>query len=117
TFPTRRDAAFLRDPSPDNRPLAFPYNKWHCSQWTVDQAAALLLCSAEVARDHGVPTDRWVFPRVALESSHGLPLSRRRELHRWPAMDVLGRAAAHHLGRPVAEAEHTELYSCFPSAV
>ncbi len=32
-----------------NRPLAFPYNVRHASQWTVDQASALLICSAERA--------------------------------------------------------------------
>ena len=49
-------------PSASNRPLAFPYNKWHSTQWTVNQAAALMLCSVEVATRCGVPTDRWVFP-------------------------------------------------------
>ena len=28
-------------PGPRNRPLAYPYNLWHSSQWTVDQASAL----------------------------------------------------------------------------
>jgi acetyl-CoA C-acetyltransferase len=32
-------------------------------------------------------------------------------------MEVLGRAAERHLGRPLAAIEHVELYSCFPSAV
>lgn len=99
------------------RPLAFPYRKWHASQWTVDQGAALLLCSAAAARRHGVPRDRWLFPLVALESSYGLALPRRRDIHRWPAMAVLGDAAEKHLGRPLRTAEHVELYSCFPAAV
>jgi acetyl-CoA C-acetyltransferase len=46
-----------------------------------------------------------------------LSLSRRREMHRWPAMAVLGSAAARHLGRPLAAIDNVELYSCFPSAV
>jgi len=116
-FPEPRDAEFLRTPSADNRRLAFPYNKWHATQWTVDQAAALVLCSAEAASAHGVPRDRWVFPHVGIESSLSLSLSRRKEMHRWPAMRVLGDAAARHLGRPLSQLEHTELYSCFPAAV
>lgn len=99
------------------RPLAFPYARWHASQWTVDQAAALVLCSVAAAERHGVPRARWLFPLVALESSHAVALTRRRELHRWPAMAVLGRAAEAHLGRPLRTVEHLELYSCFPSAV
>lgn len=112
-----RDAAFLRAAGPGNRPLAWPYAKWHSTQWTVDQAGALLLCSAEAAARHGVARDRWLFPYVALESSVALSLSRRRELHRWPAMRVLGERAARHVGRPLREIEHVDLYSCFPVAV
>ncbi len=116
-FPAPLGAEVIDTPSPDNRPLAFPYNKWHASQWTVDQAAALVLCSVGTARDHGVPPDRWVFPRVGLDSSSAVSLLARRHPHRWPAMGELGRAAALHLGRPVADCEVVEVYSCFPSAV
>lgn len=107
----------IRDPAPANRPLAFPYNKWHSSQWAVDQAAALVLCSVSAAESLGVGRDRWVFPHVGLESSMALPLSRRADLHRWPAMAVLGSATERHVGRAVADMEHVELYSCFPAAV
>lgn len=107
----------IRDPAPANRPMAFPYNKWHSSQWSVDQAAALVFCSASTAASLGVPRDLWVFPHAGLESSMSLSLSRRGDLHRWPAMEVLGMAAERHVGRRVADMEHIELYSCFPSAV
>ncbi len=116
-FGRHRSAEEIATPSPDNRPLAFPYNKWHASQWTVDQAAALVLCSVEVARRLRVPTDRWLFPLVGLDSSHAVSLLVRQDPHRWPAMGVLGRAAQDRLGRPVADCELVELYSCFPSAV
>ena len=115
-FPEPRDAAFLRDPGPENRLLAFPYNKWHSTQWTVDQAAALLLCSEEAAREAGVDPDRALHPVVALESSHLVPLSRRAHMHQWPAMRALAFAATTHLGRPLDSIEHVEVYSCFPSA-
>jgi acetyl-CoA C-acetyltransferase len=116
-FPTPMTAGEIDTPGPTNRPLAFPYNKWHSTQWTVDQAAALILCSVATARRLGVPTDRWVFPRVGLESTQAVSLLARGEPHRWPAMGVLGRAAAAWIGRPVAEAEVVEVYSCFPAAV
>lgn len=116
-FPEPRTAEEIMVPGPGNRPLALPYNKWHASQWTVDQAAALLLCTAGAARRHGVPADRWIFPLVALDATHAVSLSRRRHLHRWPAMAVLGRAAASRLGRPLAEVDVAEVYSCFPAAV
>ena len=116
-FPTPRTAAQLRVPGPGNRPLASPYAKWHVSQWAVDQAAALILCSVDAARAAGIPTERWVFPHACVDSSHMVSLSRRSEIHRWPAMGVVGRAVAEHIGRPLREVEIQEIYSCFPVAV
>ena len=112
-----RDREFLRVAGPGNRPLAHPYAKWHSAQWGVDQAAALVLCSVAVARELGVPRGRWVFPRVLVESSSSVPLSRRAALHRWPAMEVLGQAAERHLGVALSSIGHVDLYSCFPVAV
>lgn len=116
-FGEPRTAAFLRSAGPGNRPLAFPYARWHSTQWSVDQAAALLVCSVGAARAAGVSPDRWIFPHVAVESSHSVSLTRRAEIHRWPAMAVLGAAAGERLGRPLAEVDHIECYSCFPAAV
>lgn len=116
-FGTPMTAAQIRDPGPDNRPMAFPYNKWHNSQWGVDQAAAMVFCSVAVADELGVDPGLRVYPHVGLESSLSLSLSRRTDLHRWPAMRVLGDAVAAHVGRPVSAMEHVELYSCFPVAV
>ena len=116
-FPQPMTAAEIGRPSPANRRLAFPYNKWHSTQWTVNQAAALLLCSAEAARRFGVSPDRWIFPRVGIESSQAVSLLRRERPHTWPAMGVLGQAAAGRIGRPIAETELIEVYSCFPAAV
>ncbi len=116
-FPHPMTAEEIGRPSPGNRPLAFPYNKWHSTQWTVNQAAALLFCSAEAARRFGISADRWIFPRVGIESSQAVSLLRRERPHTWPAMGVLGQAAADRIGRPMAEAELIEVYSCFPAAV
>ena len=116
-FPRVRTPPEIREPGPDNRPIAFPYNKWHCSQMNVDQAAAVLVTTVGVAEAAGVHPDRVVFPIVALESSFSIPVPRRRFLHRWPSMEVLGARAAAHLGEPITAIEHIELYSCFPAAV
>lgn len=116
-FPAPMTASDLAAFTPGNRPLSFPYAKWHVTQWTVDQAAALLFCTVEAAERAGVPRDRWIFPLVGLGSSHMAPLTQRADLHRWPAMEVLGRAAEQRLGRPLTECDHVELYSCFPVAV
>jgi acetyl-CoA C-acetyltransferase len=116
-FPERMDAERIATATPANRPLAFPYNKWHSTQWTVNQAAALVLCSVDAARRMGVPSDRWVFPLVGLESSHAVSVLCRERIHAWPAMEVLGGTAAVRVGRPIDQIEVVELYSCFPAAV
>jgi len=116
-FPAPRTAKDIATPGPKNRPLAHPYNLWHSSQWTVDQASALLFCSAERATAAGIATDRWVFPRVALHSSQAITLTARQDLHAWPAMGILGRTAATHLGIELNAIPHAEVYSCFPAAV
>jgi acetyl-CoA C-acetyltransferase len=116
-FPAPRSANDIATPTAKNRPLAHPYNLWHSSQWTVDQASALLFCTAERAREVGVPADRWVFPHVALHSSHAITLTARSELQAWPAMRILGATAAEHLGLPLRDIPQAEVYSCFPAAV
>ncbi|HLK11363.1 MAG TPA: acetyl-CoA acetyltransferase [Candidatus Binatia bacterium] len=99
------------------RPLAFPYTRLHTSEWNVDQAAGLILCSAERARALGVPRARWVFPLAVAESNHMLPVSRRRHLHRSPGFALAGARLRERLGRGAADVAHVELYSCFPAAV
>ncbi len=116
-FPAPMDPGTIATPGPRNRPLAYPYNRWHSSQWTVNQATALLMCSAERARWAGVPAERWLFPHVALSCSEAVTLTARRHLGAWPAMGVLGQEAERHLGRPLCDLALAEVYSCFPSAV
>jgi acetyl-CoA C-acetyltransferase len=107
----------IRTPGPRNRPLAFPYNKWHNSQWNVDQAACLVLCSVETARAHGVAADRWVFPHAIVDSEHMVPVTNRAQLHRAPGFQLAGSRAFELAGVGVDEVAHVDLYSCFPVAV
>ncbi len=110
-------AGDLARTSDENRLLAFPYNKWHSTQWTIDHAAALLVCSEELALAAGATRDSLLHPLVALDSSWGLTLTRRAEPHRWPTMEIMGARAEKHLGHPLADTDLIELYSCFPAAV
>ncbi|MCY3636482.1 MAG: acetyl-CoA acetyltransferase [bacterium] len=111
------DAAAIATPESGNRMLAWPYTKWHNSQWNVDQAAALIFCSAGTARALGISSDRWVFPWAAAESNHMVPVTERPELHRSPGFAHAGRAVANHVGMAPNKADHVDLYSCFPIAV
>jgi len=116
-FGAPRSAAEIATPGPGNRPLAYPYNLRHSTQWTVDQSSALLICSAEFATRRGIPRERWLFPHVALHCSEAVTLTARKRLHAWPAMGALGRAAESHLGVALRDLRLAEVYSCFPAAV
>ena len=104
-------------PSADNPYLAYPYTRLDASQWNVDQAAGLLLCSAAAARRHGVAEGRWLFPLAAAENNHMAPLSARGELHRCHGMRLAVERTLDGGGATLAEVELLELYSCFPSAL
>jgi acetyl-CoA C-acetyltransferase len=104
-------AAEIATTGPRNKLLAWPYNKWHNSQWNVDQAACLVLASASAAS--GLDRDGWVFPHTIAWSDHMVPVSQRPEIHRSPGF----RVAFEGLGVGIDEIAHLDLYSCFPIAV
>jgi acetyl-CoA C-acetyltransferase len=103
--------------TPDNRLIGFPYTKLMNANLTVDQAAALLMCSVQAARDAGVPAERWVFPWAGAEVHDHWWVSERADLHSSPAIRAAGGAALEHAGRAIDDVDHIDLYSCFPSAV
>lgn len=110
-------AEVIARPSTGNRPIAYPYTRLLCSQWTVDQGAALVLASAGAAESAGVDRDRWVFPRVAAESNSMVPMVARAALHRWPAFACVADAVLAGADLRVDDVESLDLYSCFPAAV
>jgi acetyl-CoA C-acetyltransferase len=107
----------LQVASEGNQWMAWPYTKWHCSQWNVDQAAAFLLCSTEVADALGIAADRRIYPVAAAESNHMIPLSRRAEPGRSPAIAQVAQALTELSGVAPADVPYVDLYSCFPIAV
>lgn len=110
-------AEFLAEASDANPMLATPYTRWHCSQWNVDQAAALVFTSAAVAARLGLDAVRLVHPLAAVESNAMVNLSSRAEPGTCPAVAVVGERLAELAGVEAAEADLVELYSCFPAAV
>ncbi|MBW2713086.1 MAG: hypothetical protein JRC77_04980, partial [Deltaproteobacteria bacterium] len=111
------EAHEIRNAKGKNRMLSFPYTKLHNSQWNVDQASALILCSVAKAEELGVPRDRWVFPLAATQSCHVVPLTERRELFGSVGAALAGKAALDLAETRAEQVAHVELYSCFPAAV
>jgi len=110
-------ANYIREHSAANRMLAFPYTKLHNSQWNVDQAAGLILCSARVAEDLGIERRKWVFPRAFTESNLMSVVASRRDLGASPGFRIAGQVAMQLAGVNFNEIRLCELYSCFPYAV
>lgn len=116
-FPDARTADELATPGPANRFVAEPYTKLMCSFPTVDLAAAVVVCSTELADRLGVPAGHRVHPwSLALAKEPGPP-SHRPEIGRSLAL----RAAVDRALADAAVGQDAvgvlDLYSCFPAAV
>ena len=114
---TPMSAEEIREPSATNRMVGFPYTKAMNSNWDLDQAAGLILCSAEVAEQHGIQRDRWVFPWSGTDGGDTNHVSNRDELYESPAIRTAGPRAMALAGIAPGDLAHVDLYSCFPSAV
>ena len=75
------------------------------------------MCSAAVARELGIPTERWVFVHAGARAQDEWFVSERREIHRSPAIAACGRALYEHAGVGPDDLGPIDLYSCFPAAV
>jgi acetyl-CoA C-acetyltransferase len=115
--PTEMSAEQLANAGPDNRLINFPYRKLMNANPMVDMGAALIVCSAAAARAARVPTDRWVFPWAAADSTDHWYVGQRWDLGSSPAIAANGRAVLGATGVRIEQVAHVDLYSCFPAAV
>jgi acetyl-CoA C-acetyltransferase len=106
----------IATPGPGNRMVGFPYTKLMCSNERVDQAAALVMCSAERARTLRIPRHRWVFPHAVVDAQ-APHVSERPDLSSSTMVRACGEALWKRLGCDSDDIAHVDLYSCFPSAV
>lgn len=104
-------------PGPSNRMISWPYPKLMNSNNMVDQAAVLVLTSAEKAAHLQIPRDRWVFPYSGTDSHDTYAIGERAEFHTSPAIRIGSRRALELAGIGVDDVGLVDVYSCFPSAV
>jgi acetyl-CoA C-acetyltransferase len=81
----------------------------------VNEGAALLVTDTDTARALGVPEDRWVYPLGGAGADEPVDPRTRVAYHRVPALDATVRDVQDITGVDVADADHVELYSCFPA--
>jgi len=110
-------AGEIRNPSPTNRMVGFPYTKAMNSNWDLDQAAAVVVCSVQAAQAAGIDRDQWIFPWAGTEAHDTPAVSNRRDLHSSPAIGIAGKRLFELTGLGPDDLDHVDLYSCFPSAV
>jgi len=83
----------------------------------VDQAAVVLLASADAATRLGIARDIWVFPYAGTDSHDTYALGERADYTTSPAIRIAGRRALELAGCGTSDMEFVDIYSCFPSAV
>jgi acetyl-CoA C-acetyltransferase len=107
----------IRNASDKNAMLAFPYTKKFNSQWNVNQAAALIVCSLGKARELGLDESRWVYPLAGAQNRHVVCLAQKKQLHSQPASVLAGEAVYEMAGITAKDVTAADLYSCFPAAI
>ena len=107
----------IRTPGPGNRAVSFPYPKLMNSNEKVDQGAALILTSTDVARRLGIPRAKWIFPWASTAAHDTYAVSHRDNLRSAPALGIAGKRCLELVDLAVDEIDHLDVYSCFPSAV
>jgi len=103
--------------SKKNPPQAFPYNKYHCTSWNVNQSAAIIICSEEVADKLSVPFEKRVYPLASSENNHMIATLQRPNL-----IEPIGMKLASEFILKICEKNNLkidfyDLYSCFPIAI
>jgi acetyl-CoA C-acetyltransferase len=107
----------IRNPTAKNTMQAFPYTKLHCSNWNVNQAVAIIVCSVAKAEQLGLSRERWIFPLSFAQSRHVVVLAQQRRLHSHPGTVAAANRALELAKTSRKEVMAAELYSCFPAAI
>ena len=110
--PTIRSAEELATVTERNRIVAEPYPRMTVARDQVNQAAAIVLASAGLARELGVPEDKWVHIHAVCAATE-LKLSQRPDLSAAPASIASVEAALARAGMGIEDIGYIDFYSCF----
>lgn len=110
--PVERSAEELATVTDRNRIVAEPYPRMTVARDQVNQAAAIIVASAGLARELGVPEERWVHIH-AVTAATELKLSQRPDLAGNPASLASVDAALDRAGKGMGDMAYLDFYSCF----
>ncbi|HVV35636.1 MAG TPA: hypothetical protein VHC63_03470 [Acidimicrobiales bacterium] len=116
-FPKARTVDELRDATPENRFVGYPYTKYEISVMDVDMASTVIVASHAKADELGVPVDRRVYLRGWCYATDPVYVAEHEDLSASPAMRAAAAEALRGAGIGVDDVAHLDLYSCFASSV
>ena len=103
--------------SKKNKMLAYPYNKLHCTSWNVNQSAALIICSEELANKLEIDNNKRVYPISSSENNHMIAIQQRPKLYESLGMIYAAKSINKMMKNLDIRLDAYDLYSCFPAAV
>tara|TARA_B100002052_G_scaffold123944_1_gene113908 strand:- start:53 stop:1507 length:1455 start_codon:yes stop_codon:yes gene_type:complete len=103
--------------SKKNKMLAYPYNKLHCTSWNVNQSAALIICSEELANKLEIDNKKRVYPISSSENNHMIAIQQRPKLYESLGMIYAAKSINKMMEQLDIRLDAYDLYSCFPAAV
>ncbi len=111
---TAQSAEAITSAEPDNRPIAFPYQKRMVANSSVNQGAAFIVTSLAKAREAGVPDARIIYVGMGAAAHEANNILKRDSLSDAKGMQVTIEETLRRNGMTVSDLDHVELYSCFP---
>ena len=107
----------ILETSKKNKMLAYPYNKLHCTSWNVNQSAALIICSEELANKLEIDNKKRVYPISSSENNHMIAIQQRPKLYESLGMIYAAKSINKMMEQLDIILDAYDLYSCFPAAV
>ncbi|MBN1365948.1 MAG: acetyl-CoA acetyltransferase [Syntrophaceae bacterium] len=115
-FKEEKDAQEIEIVTPVNRMIGFPYTKYMNPIINVNQAAAIIITSNEVARKLSISKDKWVYLHAGYDATDKWFISDRVSYTFSPAIKETVGAALESAKLNINEIDFFDLYSCFPCA-
>jgi len=103
--------------SKENKMMSYPYNKFHCTSWNVNQSAAIIICSEKLADHLEIPKINRAYPLISSENNHMISLQQRPKLHESFGLSLAAEVILKEVKKNNIKLDAYDLYSCFPSAV
>lgn len=104
----------ITEVSPDNRPIAFPYQKRMVANSSVNQGAGFIVTSLALAEAAGIPAERLVYVGMGAAAHETHNMLKRDQYVEPAGMVTTIEETLKRNALTVDQLDHVELYSCFP---